>query len=353
MALIEIKKVGIKAVATAVPFQKIRTENYELLSETERSLFTKTTGIEERRVAPPHLATSDLCIEPAKQILKKLNWQPEEIDAIIVITQSPDHFIPCTAISIQHQLSLKKSTIAFDINLGCSGYVYGLYVMSQLLSSGTVRKGLLLAGDKSTMSTCYRDKSTFPLFGDAGSATALEFDTEASSLFFQLSSDGAGKEAIMVEDGGSRNGVKEDTFVEKEIAPGIKRSKRHLRLDGIEIFNFALREVAPSIEELYAFSGRKIDQTDYFVFHQANKLINESVRKKLKILATEKVLYSLEKFGNTSSASIPLTMVTELNKVSDAEKLDLCLSGFGVGFSWASCLMLTQNLTCLPLIELS
>jgi 3-oxoacyl-[acyl-carrier-protein] synthase III len=352
MAFVETKNIQIRGVAAAVPVQKLSTHSYTELSSEERVLFSKTTGIKERRVAPAHLATSDLCIEPARQLLKHLNWQPTDVDVVIVVTQSPDHFIPCSAVIVQHQLGLRKDIPAFDINLGCSGYVYGLYVLSSLLTGGQLKRGLLLAGDKSTSSTAYTDKSTFPLFGDAGSATAVEYAENSPSLFFQLSSDGSGKEAIMVEDGGSRNGLKEDTFAMKEIQPGIVRSKRHLKLDGIEIFNFALREVAPALNALFSFAQRSVESTDYFVFHQANKLINESVRKKLKISAAEKVPYSLENFGNTSSASIPLTMVTQLQNVLSAQSLQLCLSGFGVGFSWAGCLLTTQQIACVPLIEL-
>ena len=235
MALVEIKNIRMRGVAAGVPTKKVTTASYDALSAEECDLFIKTTGISERRVAPDHISTSDLCIPPARELLTQLNWTPEEVDVIIMVTQSPDHFIPCSAVIAQNRLGLRKDIPAFDINLGCSGYVYGLYVLSSLLTGGQLKKGLLLAGDKSTSSTAYTDKSTYPLFGDAGSATALEFSDGASSLFFQLSSDGSGKDVIMVEDGGSRNGLKEDTFEMKEIQPGIVRSKRHLKLDGIEI----------------------------------------------------------------------------------------------------------------------
>jgi 3-oxoacyl-[acyl-carrier-protein] synthase-3 len=269
-----------------------------------------------------------------------------------MVTQSPDYFIPGSAIILQDKLGLKKSCLAFDINLGCSGYVYGLYVLGNLMSSGQLKKGLLLAGDKSTVSTSFKDKSSYPLFGDAGTATALEFDENATAMYFNLASDGSGKDAINIEHGGSRYGIKKDTFDMIDIEPGIAREKRHLKLNGIEIFNFALREVASNVNELYSKANQTMNNTDWFVFHQANKLINESVRKKLKITDTSKVLYSLEKYGNTSSASIPLTMVTEATEALTTKDNNLCLSGFGVGFSWGSALIKIQPLVCLPLIEI-
>ncbi len=352
MPLIKLENVELKGLAAAVPEASISTADYDYISAAEREMFVKTTGIAGRRVAPKHIATSDLCYESAVRLIEKLNWKKEEIDAVIMVTQSPDHFLPASSIILQNRLGLKKSSIAFDINLGCSGYVYGLYVLGNLLSSGQIKKGLLLVGDKSTLSTAYTDKSTYPLFGDAGTATALQYNSNAAPVYFNLHSDGSGKEAIIIEDGGARNGISDDTFTLKEIEPGIKRAKRHLKLDGIEIFNFALREVAASLNDLFSFSKKDINEIDYFVFHQANKLINESVRKKLKVTDKTKVPYSLEEFGNTSSASIPLTIVARLNSETNERRLNLCFSGFGVGFSWASCIIQTEKCLCLPLIEL-
>lgn len=353
MSCIKINNVSVKGIAAAVPKTEYNNLDYNYISYQERELFIKNTGIKTRRVAPDGMSTSDMCYEPAKQLIQKLNWQNDEIDIIIMVTQSPDYFIPGSAVILQDRLNLKKSCLAFDINLGCSGYVYGLFVISSLLSNGQLKKGILCVGDKSTSSTSFMDKSTFPLFGDAAGVTALEFDIHSNEMFFNLSSDGSGKDAINIEHGGSRHGLKKDTFISEEIAPGIVREKRHLKLDGIEILNFALREVVPNIKELFDFSNCQIDSIDYFVFHQANKLINESVRKKLKLNDQTKYLYSLEHFGNTSSASIPLTLVTEIPNEIINRDLTFCWCGFGVGYSWGSVLLKTSNLVCLPLIEIN
>ena len=143
-------------------------------------MFIKTTGIKERRVASKNVTCVDLCYSAAENIL--LKYGRDDIDALIFVSQSPDYFLPATSAILQHKLGLKKGVIAFDINLGCSGYIYGLNVISNLLASGNYKKGLLLAGDKSTLSVNYKDKSTFPLFGDAGSATALEFSEKRKRL---------------------------------------------------------------------------------------------------------------------------------------------------------------------------
>ncbi len=352
MSFVSVKNISLKGIAACVPKDVYQNLDYDHVPVAERELFIKTTGIKQRRVAKDGMSTSDLCYEPAKQLIEKLNWDKTEIDVVIMVTQSPDYFIPGSAIILQDRLGLNKSCLAFDINLGCSGYVYGLYVLGNLMSSGQLKKGLLLVGDKSTVSTAYTDKSAYPLFGDGGSATALEFDPGAETMYFNLASDGAGKEAINIEHGGSRHGIRKDTFELVEIEPGIAREKRHLKLDGIGIFNFALREVSPNVNELYSKAQQNIQDTDLFVFHQANKLINESVRKKLKITDTSKVPYSLENYGNTSSASIPLTMVTESAERLSSTNTTLCLCGFGVGFSWGSALIKTTSVVCLPLIEI-
>jgi len=342
VAYLSTSNTKLLAVCSCVPKRIEKTTNYHHITPEEQELFIKTTGISERRVAEDAVTCSDLCYEAALNILEKFNCA-DDIDVIIFVSQSPDYYLPATAVILQDRLHLKKSCLAFDISLGCSGYIYGLSVMSNLLQGGQLKKGLLLVGDKSTTSTHYKDKSTFPLFGDAGSATLMEYSPDGGNWHFNLQSDGSGKRAIMIEHGQSRHPFDETLNELMEIEPGISRAKKHLILDGFGIFNFALQEVAPNINALTAESGIAKEEIDYFVFHQANKLINESVRKKLKI-APEKVPSSIQLFGNTSSASIPLTMCYAMKDALAAEKLTLLLSGFGVGFSWGSVILQTENL---------
>lgn len=350
MALFKIYNVRIKGISSCVPKERIFTKDYEYFNPSEQELFVKSVGITERRVAPFEISTSDLCFYAAEKLITDLQWKKEDIDCLIFVSQSPDYFLPATAIILQHRLGLKKTTMAFDVGLGCSGYVYGLQLISSLLSSGGIKKGLLLVGDKSTLSTHIEDKSTYPLFGDAGCATALEYDTNAHPIYFNMQSDGSGENAIKILDGGARNTVRPDTFDIVEVEPGIKRSRRHLALSGIDIFNFALKEVAPNITQLLEFSGIEKEKIDHFVFHQANRLINESVRKKLKV-DISKVPYSIGMFGNTSSASIPLTINTNLKEQLKSNST-LLFSGFGVGYSWASCVFESGPIFCSDLIEI-
>ncbi len=343
MAFFAANGIRIKGIAAAVPANIESNHDYDRISEAERNLLIKTTGIATRHIAQPGITAGDLCQFAAEKLITELNWDKSEIDLVIFVSQSPDHFLPATSILLQHKLGLPKTTAAFDISLGCSGYVYGLSVISGMLSTGGFRKALLLAGDISTHAMTRDDKSTWPLFGDAGTATAIEYDP-AGKIFFNLQSDGSGANAIIIPDGGLRNPINEKTYVNEEIEKGVIRHRRNLWLNGLDVFNFSVREAPANIKALIEFAKINAEDVDHFVFHQANFLMNETIRKKLKIPA-EKVPYSLKDFGNTSSASIPLTIIANLHEQARLPKKWI-FSGFGVGLSWASCYLETEDLVC-------
>jgi len=346
MAIFQVPNINIAGISACVPEYEYNNHNYDWISEKERETLIKTIGVEKKRHAHKGTTTSDLCFVAADNLINELSWDRSEIDILIFVSQSRDYIIPATAGLLQEKLSLPKSCIAFDVSLGCSGYVYGLSVIGSMMTTGIIKKGLLLTGDISTLNTSYKDKSAFPLFGDAGTATAIELDTSSSSMKFNLQTDGSGYDAIIIPDGGIRNFANEETsFKYEKISEGIFRNKFNIALDGIKVFNFSLREVKPNINKLLQEFELTIDDIDYFIFHQANKLMNETIRKQLK-LDPKKVPFSLKDYGNTSSASIPLTIVAELaNKVKDNE-LTLLLSGFGVGLSWGSVILQTKNIVC-------
>ncbi|CAN5245500.1 ketoacyl-ACP synthase III [soil metagenome] len=343
MAIFSVTGSRICGIAAAVPKESESNFDYSRITEAERNLLVKTTGIKIRHIAPPGLTTADLCEKAAESLISKLNWDKSEIDLLIFVSQSPDHFLPASAVILQNKLGLPKTVAAFDIMLGCSGYVYGLSVVSSLMSTGGFKKALLLAGDISTHGISPEDKSTWPLFGDAGTATAIEYDSSSKS-FFNLQSDGSGANAIIIPDGGLRNPISEKTYIKEEVEKGVVRHRRNLWLNGLDVFNFSVREAPANIKAILDFANISVEEIDYFVFHQANLLMDETIRKKLKI-PVEKVPYSLADFGNTSSASIPLTIVSELSKQSLLPKKFL-FSGFGVGLSWASAILDTEKLIC-------
>jgi 3-oxoacyl-[acyl-carrier-protein] synthase-3 len=351
MAKVTISGVRVSGIAASVPKSSVSNLDFDLISPADRQKLINTTGIESRRLGPNELTTADLCFEAAKKLLESTGASPAEVEALLFVTQTPDYyFVPATAPVLQSRLGLPKSTVAFDITLGCSGYTYGMYVLASLLASGRIKRGLLLAGDTPSKTISPRDKSAAPLFGDAGSATLLTLDPSAPDLHFDLGSDGGGYKAIMVESGGFRHPVDQEALKEKDLEPGISRSAVQLALDGVEVFNFSLREVPKTVKALLEFTGADPGSVDVFVFHQANMLMNEMIRKKLAIPA-EKVPYSLKDFGNTSSASIPLSLVTARREMLSTGKVKTVACGFGVGLSWASLLMETQGLVVPQLVE--
>jgi 3-oxoacyl-[acyl-carrier-protein] synthase-3 len=296
MALFTIPRIRISGMAACVPSQVVSNADYRWVSVKEREQLIKTVGVETKRVAPDGTTTSDLCIKAAGKLLEDLGWNREEIQLIIFVSQARDYLIPATAGIIQDRLGLSKSTISIDINLGCSGFVYGLSVMGSIMNTTGIKKGLLMVGDIAHVNASYRDKSTYPLFGDAGTITALEISEDAQQMHFNLQGDGAGYKAIMIPDGGFRNLINRSSFDYKKYGEGIHRHRLHVALDGIEVFNFSLREVVPNMKTLLKFAGKELGEFDFVVFHQANRLINETLRKMLK-LEPEKVPYSIQKYG--------------------------------------------------------
>jgi 3-oxoacyl-[acyl-carrier-protein] synthase III len=346
MSLLSYPHIRIAGLSAAVPETREHNRDYRWIPVKERESLIKNIGVETRRVAKKGTTTSDLCVAAAEKLLEELRWDRSEIELLVFVSQSRDYLVPTTACIVQDRLKLPHSCLALDIGLGCSGYVYGLSVVAGMMQAGTIRRALLMVGDISTLTTSYRDKSTYPLFGDVGTVTALEFDPSAPAMHFNLQTDGAGHKALMIRDGGARNVMSRKSFDIKKAGEGIYRSRLHLELDGIEVFNFTLREVVPNIKKLLVSTGLTLADTDYTIFHQANRLINETLRKMLK-LEVEKVPYSIREYGNTSGASLPLTMIAAIREPLVAGKKRLLLSAFGVGLSWGSAIVETDRI-CIP-----
>lgn len=313
--------------------------------------FIETTGIKFRRRSSDNITSSDLCFEAAEKLIEDLNWNKAEIDTLIFVTQTPDYILPATSCVLQNRLGLSKETYTLDISLGCSGWVYAMSVIAALLQNGTVRKGLLLAGDTITKICSTEDKSTFPLFGDAGTATALEYSDGNKGIQFCFNSDGNGCEAIIVREGAYRATMSEDSLKLKSYGEDILRRCIDLELDGMDVFSFGITKAPKSVNQLCEHFNIDKDNVDIFTFHQANLMMNEMIRKKLK-LPEEKVPYCMDEFGNTSCASIPLALITREREKLKAGKLRHIACGFGVGLSWGSAYFETDKITVPEIIEL-
>ncbi|MEG0808360.1 MAG: ketoacyl-ACP synthase III [Alistipes sp.] len=351
MSYISTHTVAIRGVAACVP--KKSEENISsavFTSEDEAQKFIASTGIERRRVADAKTTASDLCCSSAEKLIQDLDWGKDSIDCLIFVSQTPDYILPATSCILQNRLGLSEECYTIDISLGCSGWVYGLSVITNLLASGEFKRGLLLVGDTILKLNSPRDKSAWPLFGDAGTATALEYDIDTDPIMFHFATDGAGAKAIIVPEGGYRMPYSPDALTYELVEQGISRNKMHCILNGMDVFTFGISKAPKSVNQLIEHFDLDKESVDYFVMHQANLFMNEKIRKKLKF-DTDKVLYSLKDFGNTSCASIPLTMVS--NSIFEGGGTQTILGcGFGVGLSWGSVYFQTQNIVCPKLIEI-
>lgn len=352
MAFQQFDTVTINGIAACVPRNSEENSSLSFFSNTDEfEKFVATTGIERRRVVTEGVCASDLCLAAAERLIEDLQWEKSEIECLIFVSQTPDYKLPATSCVLQSKLGLSKNCMTFDISMGCSGWVYGVSTMASILSSGNIKKGLLLVGDTVTRTKSPLDKSTYPLFGDAGTATALSFNENAKPIQIALYTDGSSYDAIMIEDGGARNPVTEKSLEYIDYGNGIVRNKLQSILDGSSVFIFGISKAPQCVNNLIEHFEIDKENVDFFVFHQANMLMNEKIRTKLKLPET-KVPYILKDFGNTSSTSIPLTMVVKLREDINDIKCSIVACGFGVGLSWGAVHFDLENVICSELIEI-
>jgi 3-oxoacyl-[acyl-carrier-protein] synthase-3 len=334
-----VKHTRIAGICTAVPKKKVNFfESSTLFSPQEMDRVYENTGIREIRSAPPGMVVSDMCTAAAERLMERLGWERSSIELIVLITQSPDVPLPATACLMQRRLKLPNECAAFDINLGCSGYVYGLWVVSQLLTSMNKGRALLMVGDKSTEGLHPDDTGTAALFGDAGAVTAIERCADENPVYYVGGSDGEGGAHLNLKAGQNRCQIPISLkpFTKEEYDQLMLNCKLHM--NGPEVFGFTLRVVPKLIRETLALAGIEKEDVQYYVFHQANKFILEHLARKMKLPEGSAVL-DLELWGNTSSASVPLAICDKLVGDIKDKPAKMCLAGFGVGWSWMACVL--------------
>lgn len=349
MANITIRQVRVAGISTCVPKQVERNTSLTQFNEDEIQKLIKMTGIEERRKVDDKTTTSDLCLKAAEKLIAELGWDSKDIDALVFVTQTPDYILPATSSILQNKLGLPLSCLTLDISSGCSGYINGLITLGKIMSGGGIKKCLLLVGDTISKICNPNDKSTYPLFGDAGTATALVFDPDAADIKCNIYSDGSGFNAIKIEDGGYRNPFNSNSLNESEIEENIIRSRSDLELDGMDVFSFGISKAPECVNNLLNDYSIDKNEVDYFIFHQANKFMNDTIRKKL-VLKPEQVPSTLREFGNTSSASIPITICARIANEVKIQDKKLVLCGFGVGLSWGSIYLELNKIVCPDII---
>ena len=344
MAFLEFQNVRSAGISAGVPKQiEYTKDNPHISSAYKYEDFIQSTGIRSRRI-DERLTTSDLCCAAAEKLISDLNWDKKDIEVLIFVTQGPDYIAPSTACIVQDRLGLSKECYSAELPLGCSGWVYGLSYAVSLLSSGCVKKALLMVGDARL-----HIPTIDPLVGFAGTVTALEYVEGASGFKFHLGTDGSGYDAIIVPDGGARNQISPKSF-ELEDVNGKQMCRLQSRMNGMDVFAFAISTAPKSMKKLAAKYGLVLEDMDYCILHQANLQIDEIIRGKMKY-PVEKVPMCLYDFGNTSSASIPLTIVSQLKgKIEDKLTKFICC-GFGIGLSWGSVAFESDSIVLSDLVE--
>lgn len=323
MAEFVLEKIGIKGISCAVPSISIdNTDYYDQFGKEIVDKTIKMTGVKHSYRTPEEQTASDLCYVAAKNLLEKKDVNKNEIGALIFISQTPDYRLPPTACVLHKRLELEKKCMAFDVNLGCSGWVYGIEIVGSLMATSNIDSAMLLFGDTSIKTTAPDDRAGVMLFGEAGSATLLE-KTRDRSIIGELYTDGNGYKDIIMPTGAYRY---------RSINPNQQFPDYTGYMDGTDVFSFTITQVPKLLKQFPEKTGKSVNDYDALILHQANLYILQQISKKIKV-PMEKIPVSIDRYGNTSGTSIPITLCDAYGDMSNLD-LNLLLCGYGVGLSW-------------------
>ena len=325
-------RVGITGVGVHVPEHVLTNNDLERMVETSDAWIVERTGIRERRIAAPEEAASDLALPAAREALERAGARPEEIDLVVAATSTPDMIFPTTSAIVANELGAENAA-AYDLLAACTGFIYGLAQAHASLASGLSRKALVLGVDVMSRITNWHDRGTCILFGDGAGAVVLEPVSDGGFVGFELGSDAGHGDDLLVPAGGSRTPTTPQT-VEQEL--------HTMQMNGQEVFRFATRVMVSSAETLLAACGLGVDDVDLYVAHQANKRIIDHAAKSLG-LPPEKVFLNIDRYGNTSAASIPICLAEASEQGLLGSGTRVLMSGVGGCFTWGSAYAVWPN----------
>lgn len=324
----------IKAISYYLPEEILTNEKLsELFPEWSIEKIVGKIGINTRHIAGERETASDMAFKASQRLFKEWNILPQDIDFIILCTQNPDYYLPTTACILQNSLNIPTSAGALDINLGCSGYVYGLALAKGLIASGVAHNILLITSELYTRRIHPKDKANRSIFGDAATATLVANDGFAEIGDFALGTDGSGSENLMIKTGGMKF---QDKQKEERLENSIFYSSDHIFMNGPEIFTFTINRIPKLVQDTLLKNGLQEIDINLYVFHQANKYMMDYLRRKMKV-DEDRFYYYLSEVGNTVSSTIPIA----LNEAYKNQKLkgNVMIAGFGVGYSWAATIL--------------
>ena len=352
MAYWEIKNVALRGVTGTVPNNPVKSADFPFFTKEEADTFDATVGIRNRYISSEDVCASDFCLDAAERLIAGLGWEKESIDVLLFASVTGDYKTPPTSAILQNRLGLPTSTFVLDLPMGCCGCIYSINVAANMLSAGTTKRAIVMVGDTAMRMGNPKDKSRGPLFGDSGTALALEYDPTASDIIIDFNTLGSGYKALMTPHGGYRHPITKESFIEENFGNGIVRAPKDALINGMDVFSFAITRPAASVKKMMEQQGLdKDNDIDFFLIHQANKLIVDRLVKKLK-LPTEKVPYNLQEFGNLGGASLLMLMTSELEEPLSSRPLTLLCSSFGLGLTWATMVLRTQPMTVLKVNKL-
>ena len=351
---LKFKNKKISGILTILPKHEVlfddEMSNYSF--STAKSLKLKAAlGLNKRRIVQNGICCSDLCIKGLSYLFENNKLHKEDIDALILVTQTPDYIMPPTSNIIQSHFGLKHDMICLDINQGCAGYNIGLNQSFMLLEQEAINKVVLLNADVLSSKVSKQDRNSNPLIGDAASVTIVEKSTEKIEIFSNIKMNGEGAMALHIPAGGARLPSSPETALMHEDASGNFRSKDNLVMKGDAVFNFVLSDVPPMIESLLKKAKVDKDDVDYYMFHQPNRFILQKVADKIGVSREKMPSNVVENYGNSSGVTIPVAITHNLGSRLEEKKFKICLSGFGVGLTWASILIEIGPLNFCEIIE--
>lgn len=317
-----------------------------------RSLKLKDVmGYDKHRIVEGPVCSSDLACFGLEHLFQNGLLDRDGFEALVVVTQSPDYFMPPTSSVIQGRLGLKHDMFCMDINQGCAGFIIGLFQAFLMLEQPSVRSVVLVNVDVMSRKVSPRDRNSYPLIGDAASITVIERSDDTTPIHANLKMDGTRREALMIPAGGFRTPSTEETAVLEDDGENNFRAKDNLRMDGSAVFNFVQVEVPPLVEELLQTAHASIDDVDYFLFHQPNRFMLEKLADRMKVPYAKMPSNIVQHYGNSSGVTIPMVIAHNLRQHVIDGDICACLSGFGVGLTWASMLMRLGPLNFCELIN--
>ncbi len=355
MAFLKIPNVAIRGISACVPPFIEENKDIPYYTVEEAAKIIESTGVERKhKVVDSGITALDLCLSASRKLLDDLLWTPDTIDAICFVTQTPDYINQPTGFVLHEKLGLSQNCMVIDLFHGCPGWVIGLSTISSLMSHGTLKRVLFAVGDNITSQQYPQDREARPLFGDAGSATALEFDVMAAPILFNIGTNSIDGKTLIRKKGAYRQPHTLETYKQELGLLSGELSTEGLddNMDGMSVFSFGITTPPKSIKQLCDQYEVSIADIDKLVLHQANKFMINKIAKKLKI-EQERVPSCLKDYGNTTNSSIPLTIVTQCNLEYSNKKLSTIACGFGTGLSWGSVYFETENIKCPEIITYS